>query len=215
MMVIGWWERGAFAACELGKDWFAWLVCRVGTGLELCSPADSLQPSPWPRQALTSVSLLSDRQAPSWAGIPAQTRAKWGAEGSTDKDFIPAWCDALSNTIPPQVGECNNVPEPTSELWLLTVICTGQRGLGVLCGAIHLTLQCETQGVSLFPAPHCREGSPFLIAHFVSCSVADAASHQRPLLLKLWRFYLVKRYQVSNSCCRRRRERTWAKSSFF
>lgn len=32
--------------------------CRVNTGLEFCSPADLLKSSPWPRQALTWVSLL-------------------------------------------------------------------------------------------------------------------------------------------------------------
>lgn len=71
---------------------------------------------------------------------------------------------------------------------VLALLCTGQRGLGVLCGATHLTLQCEPQGASLFPAPHRREASPFLTAHFVSRSVAGVASRQGALLVKLWRF---------------------------
>lgn len=52
------------------------------------------------------------------AGQVSQLRPElriWGAERGKDKDFIPAWCDASRNTIPLQVGGCNNVPEPTSE----------------------------------------------------------------------------------------------------
>lgn len=93
---------------------------------------------------------------------------------------------------------------------------TGQRGLGVLFGAIHLPLQCE-HFVSLRELPFSllltaeKPAPPSLPT---LCPVLSLMQpHQGPCSWSCGGFTLVKKYQVSNSLCRGRRKGTGSKNS--
>lgn len=203
---------GKRLACLVGLQ-----SCRVGTGLGPCRPAELLKSSSGSRQASTWVSFLLTEacQAGTELGrYPSSDQRQMRSWGRQKQGFYSClmWC--LQQHHSSTGGGMQQCAKANSRAYCI-FLCTGQRGLGVLFGAIHLTLQCE-HFVSLRELPF----SLLLTAEKAAASslptLCPALSLMQPLVRghhsgSCGGFPFVKSYQVSNSCCRGRREGTESK----